>query len=406
MHPDLWTIPGVGYTIRAYGLCMLIGFALAVWIAVARAKRVKADPSAITTASIIGLAVGIIGCRGMHLLHYFGPQLRSGEMGARDVVAMSGGGEIMGGVLLAIASVVLYLALRRKSIRLYLDILVAPMILAMGIGRIGCLMFGCCWGQTCVTEGGDSALAWGVRFPYGSPAYMRHWEEEKLSVPGELMWRSPVNKELSPFPRVLLFDPALEDPVAARFAETASTVRELRQADPQGEELGRKQDELIGLQQALPGGTRIKQKAYAAAAIHLHQLAGRQGTDLPAALAHLRELAAKQHSLWVHPTQIYDAIGLTIMFVVLSIIFHRRKRHGMVIAWTMILYAASRYLQEMLRADNPHDVGGFTISQFLSLAVLLLGVIYLVLLLKVLPEKSPRAPQTAPEPVEPSPSPA
>ena len=62
----------------------------------------------------------------------------------------------------------------------------------------------------------------------------------------------------------------------------------------------------------------------------------------------------------------------------------------MVVAWTMVLYPISRFTQELIRADSPRDVGGLTISQFLSLVVLLLGVVFLVLLVKILPPRSSR----------------
>jgi phosphatidylglycerol:prolipoprotein diacylglycerol transferase len=123
-------------------------------------------------------------------------------------------------------------------------------------------------------------------------------------------------------------------------------------------------------------------------------------------MADLRAAAAAQRTQWVHPTQIYDAVGLLLMFFVLSAILHRRRRHGLVIAWTMLLYPASRFVQEMLRGDNPHDVVGLTISQFLSLIVFAAGLLYMLVLLKYLPVQSPRAAEVASSPSRQSPTPA
>ena len=122
-------------------------------------------------------------------------------------------------------------------------------------------------------------------------------------------------------------------------------------------------------------------------------------------MADLRSIATAQHTLWVHPTQVYDAISLTLMFLVLSAVLHRRRRHGMVIAWTMLLYPVSRFVQEMLRADNPHDVAGLTVSQFLSLVLFGLGLVYMFVLIRLLPERSPRTDAAPAGPRERSPRP-
>ena len=130
---------------------MVVGFCVALWIGMRRARRVGCDPEALLSMALIGAVLGLIGCRGMHVLHHFREQVSTGEVGVRQAAAMTGGGEILGGVVLAVLGVVVYLLITRNSIRLYLDLVFPPMILAMGIGRLGCLAFGCCWGAPCVT---------------------------------------------------------------------------------------------------------------------------------------------------------------------------------------------------------------------------------------------------------------
>ena len=370
MRPELWTVWGTHFTIPTYGFICLVGFVVAVWIAVRRAKKAGGDPEAITTIALIGGVFGILGSRGMHFVHYLWDGDGPGERPVTETAAaMLEGGEILGGVLLGVAAIVVYLAATRKPVRLYLDIIVAPMILAMGIGRLGCLMAGCCWGSPCVTQAGDAALPWAVRFPYGSPAYLRQWVDGLLTTPDELLWVMPGAERPSPIPPKILADGAIDGHHAlSRYAEHRSEAR--------------------ALEGALPGRSRQQKAEYVAAALHLRELSARAGR--PVTLANLREVAAGQHTLWIHPTQIYDAIALTLLFLVLSAVFHRRQRQVMVVAWTMVLYPISRFTQELIRADSPRDVGGLTISQFLSLVVLLLGVVLLVLLVKVLPPRSPR----------------
>jgi len=46
---------------------------------------------------------------------------------------------------------------------------------------------------------------------------------------------------------------------------------------------------------------------------------------------------------------------------------------------------------EVIRADNPHDVGGLTISQGVSVALFVAALLYFVVLYKFMPERSPYA---------------
>ena len=72
----------------------------------------------------------------------------------------------------------------------------------------------------------------------------------------------------------------------------------------------------------------------------------------------------------------------------LSAVFYQRKRHGVVIGLVFVLYPIGRILLELIRADNPHDALGLTVSQFVALAMCVAGLVYLFVLYKFLPERS------------------
>jgi hypothetical protein len=75
---------------------------------------------------IIGVIFGILGCRVMHFVHHRGDEVKSGALSVGDVVTATSGGEILGGIVLAVASVIVYLRVRGKPIRGYLDIAFPP----------------------------------------------------------------------------------------------------------------------------------------------------------------------------------------------------------------------------------------------------------------------------------------
>ena len=108
-------------------------------------------------------------------------------------------------------------------------------------------------------------------------------------------------------------------------------------------------------------------------------------------VSELEQLASKYQSLAVHPTQLYAAISAILLSAFLSALFYVRKRHGVVIVMLLILYPIQRIPEDMIRVDNPHDMVGLTISQFVSLMLFLVGVAALIFLYKKLPERSPYA---------------
>jgi prolipoprotein diacylglyceryltransferase len=122
-------------------------------------------------------------------------------------------------------------------------------------------------------------------------------------------------------------------------------------------------------------------------------------------LAALRAQADRPEcrSLPVHPVQLYSAVGPILLAFVASAYFYRRRRHGTVILLAMSVYAVERFIEEMLRLDNPQDTLGLTVSQAISLGLLALAALaYLVI--RRLPLHSPRlvAPIPPAQPAEPT----
>jgi phosphatidylglycerol:prolipoprotein diacylglycerol transferase len=79
-------------------------------------------------------------------------------------------------------------------------------------------------------------------------------------------------------------------------------------------------------------------------------------------------------SLPVHPTQLYAAAAGLLLLAILTHYYPRRRRDGSVMVLLMILYPLSRWPVEMLRADEPALLAGMTLSQIISLGLLLSGI--------------------------------
>lgn len=81
------------------------------------------------------------------------------------------------------------------------------------------------------------------------------------------------------------------------------------------------------------------------------------------------------HSLPVHPTQIYQSAAALVLFFLLSAYWRRKKFEGEILGGGLMVYAADRFLQELLRDDEARLWGtGLTFSQLLGIPMFVLGL--------------------------------
>ncbi len=396
MHPELFTLPVLGIGVKTYGFCLMVGFLSAVWLAMRRAARVKADPDRVIDLSFLALVFGVGGARLFYVIHYwktdFAP-LKNVWFAVIDI--RQGGLEFLGGFLGATAAVMIYLAIKRQSIRLYLDILAPGLLWGLAIGRIGCFFNGCCFGGVCVAEGTDQAkYPWAVEFPYGSPAHLRQWQDRDVTIPAELI--SMAGNAGLPLPAA-----TLNLSVEAR-ERPQRDIDDLKTALAEAKEIDADSAEVRALNSEIKSKEAVlvawRKKNHLDALEMAQRFPSREHPERKTSVSELQDLAAQCHSLPVHPTQLYASVSAFLMSGLLSAVFYVRKRHGIVIALAAVLYPISRFVIEMIRTDNPHDTLGLTISQFVSVLVFAGGVAFIVVIYKWMPERSPRA--DAARPVE------
>jgi len=85
-------------------------------------------------------------------------------------------------------------------------------------------------------------------------------------------------------------------------------------------------------------------------------------------------------SLPVHPTQLYAAIAGFLVLALLVAYYHRQRRQGEIMALLMILYPLTRWPIEAFRGDEPALLAGMTLSQNISLGLLVGGIAVWILL--------------------------
>lgn len=385
MKPVIFTIPYFNKDVPGYGLMLMIAFLLAIWWAARRAARSKANPDVILNCGFVALVAGVVGCRAMYVWHYW-DQFRSlGSplnifFGIVDIT--KGGLEFYGGFILSLIAVPAWLVLwERVSLRWYLDIIAPSAMLGLAIGRVGCLLNGCCYGGTC-------DLPWSIHFPFGSPASAEQWQRKEAgaALPQELLHEYPLGIYMPLSRESLALSDAQIDKENAqeRAAQAALTEleRKIANADASQKPALQKQQKKLKLELA------------AAAASHNDLRGNMERYGLSA--AQVRALAARHESLPVHPTQVYSTFTAGLIAWLLSSLYWRRTRDGQVFFTMLAVEPFTRVLIELIRADNPIDqFGALTISQFLAIPMVLIGVVGL-LVLRRMPARSPRAVEWVP----------
>ncbi|MCK4660914.1 MAG: prolipoprotein diacylglyceryl transferase [Phycisphaerae bacterium] len=407
MHPELFTIPIFNRPATGYGFMLMLGFLSAIWIGMRRAERVKANPDVILNCGIFALFGGVGGARIFYVVHYWETMFAYQDNVLWSALnCTSGGLEYLGGLIGAISAVAVYVVLhgrlfargeQRLSLRLYLDLLAPVAMWGLAFGRMGCFLNGCCWGGLCVDEHNHKALPWAVSFPYSSGPHERQWENRQVTVPAELIWDDPRAIQVPMLiPRKVLEATPESERVLREYQEINSQYLAEKAKGANSEEFKKLEARWKRLQaRAGELSKRLRPRMTA------QQYPSRQEPSRPITLSELEQLSRQYRSSPVHPAQLYALVNALLLYGVLVLIFNRRKRHGVVLGWMLLLYPIARFVLELIRVDNPYDTGGMTISQAFGVAVFVCGLIWMLVLYKLQPLRSPFAQPWIPPEEEP-----
>ena len=409
-----------GFPIRGYGVFLMLAIALSTLLTIWRAKRRWNYPvDAILGIVFVAAFCGICGARLFYVVEYW-PDVRAATLGATliNIVDITNGGLVVyGSILGGIAAVVAYLALKKLPILATLDLFAPALLLGVSIGRIGCLMNGCCFGGPCDAP-------WGVVFPAGSPAHQLQVEEGAASLYGltlalpetstqtaqtaefsqtadakkDALPLKTAHKNLATETKAPVYVDAVDAGSAAEeagivpgaricelglvprglLAADAKTRRaEIRRYRPENNAqvfyffqyiwAGSPDFDVWAVLQDPPTAAETPENADATAK-----------TAKTATTDKLREIVfrpAPSTARPVHPTQLYSAATAFLLCLVLLGIARVVKRDGLVFASLLILYPINRFCLELIRVDEESFLGtGLTVSQCVSLGLLAVGL--------------------------------
>ena len=112
MYPELFEIPFIHLTVKSYGLMMVVGFLTAISLIRRLGRDITPDPQLVTNGALYALIGGVVGARLFYVVHYF-ETFRSHPA---DVFAIwKGGLEFLGGVIVAITIIFLFLHYHKRQ---------------------------------------------------------------------------------------------------------------------------------------------------------------------------------------------------------------------------------------------------------------------------------------------------
>ncbi len=396
MHPELITL--FGYQIKTYGFFLMVGFLTAVWMAIRRGTRSGIDADKTLDVAFVLLISGVAGARLFFVIHYWESQFADRSNRLWAVLDLRQGGlEFLGGLLGATFATIAFLVWRKQSVRLFLDLATPSVMWGLAVGRLGCFFNGCCFGAPCTTDERQTPpVAWAVQFPFGSPAHRHQWEHRQITIPAELIVSGRDHLEPVPIPEELLRTKIEKlDGPRRRYLDAKESLDKAKSAEVDSNALKRLDEAVQAARESLERSEREYSPLRWA-----QQFPSRKAPGRAMLVSELNDLAKSLRSLPVHPAQLYAAINGFILAGLLAVVYSRRKRHGVVFALLLLLYPVARMIEEVIRVDNPHDAAGLTISQLISVLMLVTGAVAMWVLYKKLPLRSPYADAAAPPPAD------
>jgi phosphatidylglycerol:prolipoprotein diacylglycerol transferase len=328
----------LGIPIRGYGVMLLLAVASGLGLALLRARRLNMATDTILALAFWLFCGGILGARAFYVIQKW-DEFRRPSLGETlwKIVQFTEGGLVVFGALMgALFALVLFARLRRLPILPLGDLVLPSFLVGQSLGRIGCLLNGCCFGGVC-----ELPLP-AIQFPHGSLPYI-----QQLST-GELLG---LQIKTSPNGQSNVIEKVAEGSVAAKLDwPVGATISELKVVQFPRLPHGPTEPIPVGMD------TRVNGIAYFVGP-----------ADLP------------KWSLRTHPAQLYAALDAAILAGLLWFLWPFLKRDGMIIGLGLGLHAVSRFLLEWIRTDESTIFGTpLTISQLISVLLFVGGLSLLI----------------------------
>jgi prolipoprotein diacylglyceryltransferase len=339
-----------GLPIYGFGMMLFLAFIVCTWLAGRRAQAEGVAREHIQDLAIWLFIGGLIGARITFLRSEKG--MAFGEMLSEVWKIWDGGIVLYGSVIGAlVAYVFAYVFIFRKyrlpTLKLA-DIIAPSIAVGLCLGRFGCFLNGCCYGQVAC----PNCPVVAAHFPLSAPAREGLVDQGYQTAAGFTL--APEREQPRDYgvkiDKVDPRSPARE--AGLRPGDLIVRVRALQARDDTVVE-SRDVEENGRFLHLAPVDVLTRRLVYqwprgeSELRLTVKHENQEQEEDLP---------PIKPRTLGLHPTQLYEVVSMALLFVVLMAYYPLRRREGQVISVLMVGYGLHRYLNELLR-DDPRPKG-------------------------------------------------
>ena len=152
MHPILFSVGPL--TIYSYGVLLAAAYLLGLGMAVRRARAAGLDGNRILDLGIWVIIAALVGAKALLFIVDFQQFTSSWQ---EFTTLLRSGGVFYGGLLAAVAVCIYQLRKHRLPLWTSGDLFAPGIALGYMVGRLGCLMAGCCYGR-------ETSVAWAITF--------------------------------------------------------------------------------------------------------------------------------------------------------------------------------------------------------------------------------------------------
>ena len=148
------------FAVHTYGVVLMVAFLVALGRAYQVAKRQNdpaLEPDSILDVGIWMILLGTVGARLMFVVLEWNNYRHAPGFPGNIFKVWEGGLSFHGGLFGGFAALVGYCLIKRISILKVADLFAPSVMIAYAIGRLGCLLNGCCYGA-------PTHMPWGIRF--------------------------------------------------------------------------------------------------------------------------------------------------------------------------------------------------------------------------------------------------
>lgn len=160
MLPEIFSIP-------TYYIYLSLLFSAFIWVVPFFAEKEKKDSDILMKLMLILMIVGLVGSRATHVFYEDWGFYKNNP--AEIFYLWRGGFVFLGGAIPAVIACIYFLKWKKEDISSWMDFWAPFGALGYGLGRISCLLTGCCFGKIC-------ELPWAIQGRHPTQLYSVIWE--------------------------------------------------------------------------------------------------------------------------------------------------------------------------------------------------------------------------------------